>query len=169
MCHHREQLHAERYMMSQWVENIRALHCQHHVCLHSHYCNRHESSSLDIICSTSCFHLIFFHFPFHIPLAQGPYLILLTRVHQASLMDPESQRRELLLSVVAIRQEFPGVLLLQRRESPNVAMDQSWHPKPLSTPQDCNDIFLYLGIPKLLLESESSLVWLWIDCQHNLA
>jgi len=38
-------------------------------------------------------------------------------------MDPESQRRELLLSVVAIRQEFPGVLLLQRRESPNVAMD----------------------------------------------
>lgn len=48
--------------------------------LHSHDCNCQESSFLGIICSTSCLHLIFFHLPFHLPLVQGPYLILFTCV-----------------------------------------------------------------------------------------
>lgn len=63
-----------------WGENIRAIFFQYPVLLHSLYRSCHESSHLGIICLTSYFHLVFFPFPFHIPLGQGPSLILFTGV-----------------------------------------------------------------------------------------
>lgn len=47
----------------------------------------------------SCLHLIFSTFPFHIPLAQGPSLILLARVYRGSFLDPESSEK----GAVAVR------------------------------------------------------------------
>lgn len=62
-----------------WGENVRATLFQYPV-LHSLYRSCHESSHLGIICLTSYFHLVFFPFPFYIPLGQGPCLILFTGV-----------------------------------------------------------------------------------------
>ena len=47
-------------------------------------------------------------------------------------------------------------MLQIQQESPKIARDLPRQPEPVSTPQSCHDTLLYLGIPNLWLESESS-------------
>lgn len=98
---HRKQWSVEVLSEELVLENIRAVLSQDPV-PHSLYRNCQESSYLDIICLTSCLHLIFFPFPFCIPLVQSPYLICWPVYGQGSAVNPESQRMEQLLSHVLL-------------------------------------------------------------------